>query len=254
MARPSRPTVALLSAEGTLPGVDALLRREGVRPLRLVSVVPRPVAPDRWAKRLHRWGTPDTVVVTSRAAVFAGVLPWRRRTGRTTVRPEYWAAGPGTADALRRAGVRPVRRPRGMGATAVAEALRRTSPRSIVYFRSNAAGPGLARTLRSQGHRIADLVVYRLVPPPPLSASARRELATTTVLVATSPSALSALRRRLDAPTFARLRRSTNLVVLGDRSRRAARGHGFRHVSVAPSTTPQRFTRHLLRELRDARP
>ncbi|MGI0053651.1 MAG: uroporphyrinogen-III synthase, partial [Thermoplasmata archaeon] len=112
--------------------------------------------------------------------------------------------------------------------------------------------PGLARALRKRGHRVADLVVYRLTATPPPSARARRELARATLLVVSSPSGISELRRGLGPDGFARLLRRTRLVVLGDRSRRAARGHGFRRVSVAPSTTAQRFTRHLLGELRDA--
>ena len=85
-----------------------------------------------------------------------------------------------------------------------------------------------------------------------LSTHSRRALAAADLLVATSPSNLSNLRRVLDRRTFSQLCESAPLVVLGERSRRAACGHGFRHVSVAPSTTAQRFTRHILHELRDA--
>jgi uroporphyrinogen-III synthase len=253
MTSRSPPTVVLLSAPGTLEGIDPLLHRAGARLVRLASLEPRPVDPTRWLERLARAPRPDTVVVTSRTAVGAGVRPWRRASGPFPASLEFWAVGPGTAQALRRAGVRRVHRPRTVGAMAVAKSLGRRLPRRVVYFRSDLAGPRLARTLRGQGHRVVDLVVYRLEAPPPLTARARRELSRADLLVATSPSGLSNLRRRLDRPTFSRLSRTTRLVVLGERSRRAAHGHGFRHTSVAPSTTAQRFTRHLLRELRNAR-
>jgi len=249
----SSPTVVVLSAPGTLKGIDSQLRRGGARLVRIASLEPRPVDATIWLGRLARAPTPDTVVVTSRTAVSTGVRPWRRAFGQFPASLEFWAAGPGTAQALRRAGIRRVHRPRTVGAMAVASALDRRPPRNVVYFRSDLAGPRLARALRGQGHRVVDLVVYRLEAPPPLTARARRELSTADLLVVTSPSGLSDLRRRLDRATFSRLARTTCLVVLGERSRRAAHGHGFRHASVAPSTTEQRFARHLLRELRNAR-
>ncbi|MGA8302670.1 MAG: uroporphyrinogen-III synthase [Thermoplasmata archaeon] len=252
MTRRSPSTVALLSAPGTLEAIDPLLRDAGVRLVRLASLVPRPVDPIVWLERLRRTPTPDTVVVTSRTAVSAGVGPWRRAAGPLPESLEFWAVGPGTAEALRRAGVRRVRRPRALGAMAIVNSLGRSPLRSIVYFRSDAAGPRVARALRDRGHRVIDLVVYRLKVPPRLTVRERRELSTAKLLVVTSPSGLSSLRRRLDRRTFARLSRTIPLVVLGERSRRAARGHGFRHCSLAPSTTAQRFTRHLLRELRNA--
>jgi len=253
MTSRSSPTVVVLSAPGTLQGIDSELRRAGVRLVRIASLEPRPVDATIWLERLARAPTPDTVVVTSRTAVGTGVRPWRRAFGPFPALLEFWAAGPGTAQALRRAGIRRVHRPRTVGAMAVAKELDRRPPRRVVYFRSDLAGPRLARTLRGQGHRVVDLVVYRLEAPPPLDARARRELSTADLLVVTSPSGLSDLRRRLDRATFSRLARTTRLVVLGERSRRAAHGHGFRHASVAPWTTEQRFAHHLLRELRNAR-
>ncbi len=247
-------TVVLCSAPGTLEGIGPLLRRARVRLVHLVSVEPRPVDPKTWLGRLTRAPTPDTVVVTSRTAVETGVRPWGRAFGHVPGSAlEFWAVGPGTAQALRQMGIRRVHRPRTVGAMAVAQALDRTPSRRVLYFRSDLAGPRLARTLRDQGHRVVDVVAYRLEAPPPLTARARRELSSADLLVVTSPSGLSDLRRRLARPTFSRLSRTVGLVVLGERSRRAAHGHGFRHVSVAPSTTTQRFTRYLLRELHHAR-
>lgn len=133
------------------------------------------------------------------------------------------------------------------------KALGKGPSRRILYLRSDAAGPRLARALRRNGHRVLDVVVYRLTAPSALTARDRHRLASADLLVVTSPSGLSTLRRRLSRSEFVRLTRSSRLVVLGERSRRAAAGHGFRQTSVAPTSTAQRFTRHLLRELRDAR-
>jgi uroporphyrinogen-III synthase len=248
----SAPRLVLLSAPGTLAGVDPLLRRARVRVVRIALIVPRPVEPERWLSRVRSFAPPDTVIVTSRTAVAAGVQPWlRTREGRHN-RVEFWASGPGTARALQTAGVRRVRRPRAIGAQGVRVAFRGRPPRTVLYFRSNRAGPALARQLRAEGHRVVDVVVYRLAAAPKLGRKARRDLLKADLLVATSPSILSELRRGLDRQSFLSLRRRAHLVVLGLHSQRAARGHGFRGVSVAPSTTGQGFTRYLLQELRDA--
>jgi uroporphyrinogen-III synthase len=246
------PSVVLLSGPGTLAGLGATLNRAKVRLVRVAALEPRPVDPATWMGRFARTPTPDTVVVTSRTAVEAGVRPWRRALGPFPRSLEFWAVGPETAGALRRAGARRVHRPRTVGATAIARALARTRSRRVVYFRSDVAGPDLARALRRQGHRVRDVIVYRLEAPGPLPGPARRALGRAALLIVTSPSGLSYLRARLDQPAFARLSRTAHLVVLGDRSRKAARDHGFRHVSVAPATGGQRFSRYLLRELRYA--
>jgi uroporphyrinogen-III synthase len=253
MPHRTAPNVVLLSSEATLKGIDRRLSAAGVRLVRLVALIPRGVNPAPWQGKLALLPPPDTVIVTSQAAVEAAVIPWRRtrRDGDEDV--EFWAAGPGTAESLRAAGVRRVRRPTAIGAAGIRSAFHRRSPRTIVYFRSDTAGPALARELRASGHRVADIVAYRLEPGPKFDSRSRHELARATCLIATSPSSLSALRRNLDRRSFLRLRHSVRLVVLGERSRRAARGHGFRGVSVAPSTTAQRFTRFLLRELRDVK-
>lgn len=251
MPKRAAPTIVLLVGRVTLQGIDARLRRAGKRVVRIISVETCPVQPRTWLPRLRRTPPPDTVVVSSGTAVEAGVRPWRQ--ARTESEdPEYWAVGPGTARALRRAGIHRVHRPRTVGTREVAHALSGRKKRAVLYFRSNAAGPRLARALRAEGHRVTDVIVYRLVAPSSLAREDLRELARADLLVASSPSALSSLRQRLDPPTFVRLCRSTPLVVLGEHSRRAARGHGFRKVSVAPPTTAQRFTRHLLQELRNA--
>jgi uroporphyrinogen-III synthase len=124
--------------------------------------------------------------------------------------------------------------------------------RTIVYFRSDRAGPRLARRLRDLGHGVLDLVVYRLEVPPAIGPRDRRRLLQSQLIVATSPSSLAALKSRLDRKAFDHVRRHVAVVVLGELSRRAATKLGFRRVRVAPSTATQPFTRCLLQELGNA--
>ena len=248
----SAPEIVLLSSAGTLAGIDPLLRKAGVRFARIVAVVPQALEPRRWLQHLSASRPPDTVIVTSQTAVESGVRPWLRTLKGRVGAIEFWAAGPGTAKALRSSGARQVKRAPMLGAGGIQATLRRRAPRTILYFRSDRAGSHLARRLRSFGHTVFDVVVYRLATTPVLRTRARHNLLDAHVLVATSPSVLSALRHGIDRRSFLKLVRHTRLVVLGERSQRAARGHGFRRVTVAPSTTAQRFTRYLLRELRDA--
>jgi uroporphyrinogen-III synthase len=252
MSPSAAPSVVLLSAPGTLEDVDPLLRKEGIRLIRIPSLVPRPIAPMIWLRRIPPTARRETVIVTSRTAVTAGVTPWLRTLKRGFRAPEFWASGPGTAKALRAIGARWVRLPRVVGASGMGSAIGSRPRRSILYFRSDRASPRLARELRKLGHRVTDVIVYRLGAAPPLGSKARQELLRADLVIATSPSSMAALRRGIDSSSFLRLRRSARLVVLGERSRRAARGHGFHRVSVAPSVTAQRFTRYLLRELRNA--
>lgn len=225
-----------------------------MRVVRVRSVEPRPVAWTRWRDRVEGIRLVDDVLVTSRSGVAAGVVPWRRHAPTAARSAQYWAVGTTTARALRAAGVRRVRRAATVGASALARAFARQPPRTVLYFRSDRAGPGLARSLRRNGHQVVDLVVYRLETMERLTIRTRRRLAAADLWVATSPSALAAVRSAGGARWFrARLPR-TRLVVLGARTRRAAAAFGFERVSVVPTTTTQRFTRHLLNELGDARP
>jgi uroporphyrinogen-III synthase len=253
MAARSGPLVVLLSAPGTLEGIDPLLRASGFHLVRLTSVQPRALPSASWLARMGETPPPDTLVVTSRTAVALGVGRWRRSNPELPASLEVWAAGPGTAQALHTAGFRRVRRPKILGAAGLARSLSRRTPRTIAYLRSDLAGPGLARTLRGQGHRVLELVVYRLQTPPRFGLRAKRALFRADLLVLTSPSGVSGLRERLDPPSFERLCRTAHVVVLGKRSLREAHRQGFRNLSVAPSLTAQRFTQYVLRELRHAR-
>lgn len=246
-------SVVIAAAPGTLAGVDRRLRRAGVRVVRLRTLEVRVVPPAKWVPGLLRRAPPDTVVVTSRAAVFAGVRPWRAASGPSSTRAEFWAVGPRTAAALRAAGVRPVRRPPPPASAAgIVRGLRRATPRAILYLRSDRAGPALARELRRHGHRVYDRVVYRALAPRSISGQGRGIVHGADLIVVTSPSGFDSLRRRVGPRTYARLTRSVPVLVLGARSRAAARTEGYRTIAVVPPTTPQRFTGRVLRELRVA--
>ncbi|MGB6501684.1 MAG: uroporphyrinogen-III synthase, partial [Thermoplasmata archaeon] len=144
------------------------------------------------------------------------------------------------------------RRAAGDGAAALVRSLLREPHRRLLRFRSGRAGPELARELRRNGHRVVDVVVYRTETTPQPAPALRREIGRADLWVVTSPSALSGLRSTLGPRRFRQLGPSARLVVLGERSRRAARGHGFRHVVVVRPSSPQRFTLRLLEELRHA--
>ena len=251
--RPRTPTVALLSAPGTLPRVDAAMERAGVRLVRIRSVEPKSVAPSAWLRRVSRRPLPDTVIVTSRWAVRAGLRPWVAAEGPLPRGTEVWAVGPATAHALRQAGVSRVRTPRTIGSDAIAREMASGPKRRIVYLRSNLAGGTLVRALRAHGHRVTDAVVYNVEMPPPLTTRERAVVRSADVVLVTSPSGLADLAYRLGRSEFARFARTTRLLVLGERSGRAARARHIAHVSVVPSAVTQPFTRRLLREVRDAR-
>jgi uroporphyrinogen-III synthase len=247
------PTVVLLSTPGALERVDAALERAGVRLVRVRSVEPRAEDPLTWIRRILTRTRPDTVVVTSRWAVRAGVRPWMKIDGPFPEAVEFWAVGPATAAALRQAGVTHIHTPDTIGSEGIAAALAKGPKRRVVYLRSNLAGAKLVRTLRGQGHRVSDVVVYTVEMPPPLTPAERTQILDADVLVVTSPSGLADLSYRIGRSAFARLAKDARLVVLGERSRHAAVVRHFAHISVAPSAGTQPFTRHLLREVRHAR-
>ncbi len=115
-----------------------------------------------------------------------------------------------------------------LGAAAILAALAGAPPRSILYARSDRAGPGLARRLARDGHRVLDLVAYRVVPGPPLGRPARERLLRSGVVIALSPSSVAGVRRRLDRASFAALAGGRRWIAPGERTLRAIRGHGIR--------------------------
>lgn len=252
MAR-RRPRVVLLASATTLPGIEDALRRAGLLPRRVTVLRARARPPSRWVR-----GTPsprqlDGVVITSRAAVTAGLLPWRRLHGLSWPGElDVWASGPGTAELLRRRGVRPVRVGPTQGRASIVRGLASRRSR-LLYLRSGRAGPELARDLRDRGHTVTERIVYDVEVDGSAVARARTAILGASALVATSPSAMEAIRQGLSHAALRRLVASVPLVVLGARSASAGRAAGFARVVTLVPSTPQRFARRLVREVRDVR-
>ncbi len=249
---PRRHRIVLVGAAATFPRLPARLGRAGVRLDRIVVLQPRAVPAGAPMSRWRRFGACDTLVVTSRAAVDAflrrpSVLARLRAEGR----PEVLAIGPGTREALRGVGLPPTWTASTGGSAAIGRHLAHRPARRILYPRSARAGSALPRALRRAGHRVLDLVVYDLAPPRPLGPRALGQLRGADRIVLTSPSALDYLVASVPAPAIALLGPGRRVVAIGPRTARAARARGLRDVRCAPSVAEQRFSRYLLREVRD---
>ena len=250
MQRRPRPKLLLVSAEGTLGDVARRLRIGGASVSAICAIRRVPVPPSKWLPRLRAGAAIRSVLVASPYAVEAGVLPWREAISPTSA-VRYWAVGPTTKERLRAAGVRRVRRGSSLGVEGLVRRLR-PADGPLLRFRSDRAGPGLARTLRDCGIRVRDVVVYRTVPNVPLGPRGRAAARSATFVLFTSPSAIAGLRRLLSRAEFGRLRRTTSAVGLGHATSAAARRSGFRRVLTAPTVDREALTRYLLDALSHA--
>jgi uroporphyrinogen-III synthase len=216
-----------------------------VRRVASTVFVPRPRR--EWLATLSPSRADDVLLVTSRRGVDYGLLPYLR--SRSPTAAVCWAVGPRTATAARSKTGLAVRFPHRPGSPGLVAALGSTPPRRILYFRSDLAGPGLARTLRRRGHRVREVVVYRGRPAEALRPADRRFLRRANCWVVSSPSALRHLRARLGPRSWILHLASTPVAVLGERTARRARALGFRRVVELRPGRPQRFTRRLLDEV-----
>jgi uroporphyrinogen-III synthase len=251
--RRERPTVVLASSSTALRGLAGELARHGIRLVRIEAVVPRAYPTARW---LHSAPLPDDVdmvLVTSARGVSWGVEPWLKAARSAPPRAlQFWSAGPLTHRRLLRLVGRYVRRAPGEGTEALLKALPPHGSRRVLYFRSREAGSSVRVELGRRGYTVDEVVCYGLGTPPPPRPADLTQLGRAVALVATSPSALTGLRKVVPAPTFRRFRQGLPLVVLGERSRRAAGGHGYRNVHMVRPASAQRFTRGLLGVLENA--
>ncbi len=247
----ARTRLALATSPGALTEAVTPLRRAGVIVRRWNVVGIEKVPPARWLPPLLRTSRAfDALIVTSGNAVSAGVEPLLHALAPDRIPRELWAVGPSTARVLARVAHRRVRRPANAASATLAAAIGRDRSRALLYLRSDRAGPGLARLLRRAGHRVREVTVYRLSRRPALSPRDQAWLRNAHAVLASSPSALEGLRKAAGLATWSHLRRSVPLVVLGGRSRRAARAAGFQDVRLVEPAGPQRFTLRLLGELR----
>ncbi|MGI0140232.1 MAG: uroporphyrinogen-III synthase [Thermoplasmata archaeon] len=249
--RPARPVLALASAPGSLARLDRALGRHGiaVRRIPVLSVAPRAAAP--LLDRLDRFGAVDTVLLTSPEAVDAFVARATPRLRAMRPVPEFWTVGPETARRMRRLGIRSVRRARVEGLLGLLAALRRQTARSVLYPRSDRAGPDVARRLRARGDRVLDLIAYSVRPVRRISPRARDEIEGADAVLVTSPSALGATRALLGETRFRRLRTRVPFFVLGRRTARSARAQGCRDIRCAPSASVQALTYYVRRGFRN---
>jgi uroporphyrinogen-III synthase len=242
----------LAGSTDALSWLPPRLARAGVAVHRVEPFTVKGIPAPRWLRAVPTPVDTDVAVVTSVHGVRHGIVPWRASAQGGGRPVEYWAAGPTTGRAVREAVGRSARIPRGEGADALARALGRGGGRRLVYFRSRQAGPALTARLRAAGWRASEAVVYTLGPAREVGSADRGALRRTRALVATSPSALSGLRRMMSPSEVNALRARAQLVVLGERTLRAGRGHGFRAALVLPVAPEQRFTQRLLGVVRHA--
>ncbi len=242
--------LALVSSRGALAALLPELRRSSVRVRRIVTVRTRARRLREWLPAVSGAGPFDALIVTSGAAVRHGARPFLASVGRRRSPRRVYSVGPATSTALARLTGRSAETGAGRGAREIVERLSREPPSSLLVLRSEAAGSSLARQLRAQGHRVTEATVYDLAPPPVLTPAETAWLSRADAVLATSPSALKNLEAALGRDRWARLRRQARLLVLGERSRSAARRLGFRSVRRLPPPAAQRFTLRLLDELR----
>ncbi len=242
--------MVLAARRGTLPALRATLASRGFRVARAPAVT---IIASRLGDPPKLLGRRElTWIVTSRAV--AEEVWSRNRRWHAALRTveDIVAIGPGTQEALRRIGVG-ARVPTG-GSTGTRGLLGELGPlagRTVIYLRSQAAGPALATALRARGARVIDRVAYRLRFP----RRGRRgpELLGAHTWVVASPSALGALRTAIGAGAYGREIRRVELLALGPRTAEAARRDGARRVRCPRESTGEAFSRFVLERLDHAR-
>ena len=249
---PARHRIALVGAPDGLAGLEPALSAHRIALERVPVLTFRAVGGPALLRQLHRFGSPDALLVGSGRAIDFFVGAWLAPP--STARTVAWAVGATTAERMRRLGWRRVRTAPREGIEGAIAALGPGRGRRLLYPRSDRAGPGAARLLRARGWNVWDPVVYRTETRGPLGATERRALETASAWIVTSPSALSAVRRRLGARRFGAVRRRMPVIALGERTLRAARGHGFRRAESVGSATVEALTYYVVRRFADGSP
>ena len=195
----------------------------------------------------------DLWIVTSRAVVDTFLRAQPDRLGELRRIPTIYAVGPDTRRALLSAGFRRVHAAPGGGARQLLRSLGPLGGRRILYLRSDRAGSELTNALRRRGARVQDRVVYRVRTGKPIPARDRRRFAGASAWAVSSPSALYGFRRMLGTAAFGRRIAEVRCFALGERTARALRAAGARHVVSAAPSTQEGFTNLLEKVLSDAR-
>jgi uroporphyrinogen-III synthase len=228
-------TVVLTASAGSFVGLADALREVPVnlreRPLLRFG------APLDWMPvdgALRRINTYEAVAFTSPRAATAIVerldvlgLRW----GAVAKRPKVWAAGPGTAEALRPM-VGPVFLATGAGrdrlgaASALLGSMLRAKTKGPVLFPcGEVRRDELPAGLRQHGIAVEEVVCYRAILAD--EAEARSAVAGATVLVVASPSVVNLLLRALEET------QRPELIAVGPTTAAAARNAGWPPVAIA---------------------
>jgi uroporphyrinogen III methyltransferase/synthase len=149
--------------------------------------------------------------------------------------PRIAAVGPGTAEALRRRGVRPDLLPDTADAPALAAALIAAGGGSALLPQADEARPELADGLRAAGWRVSAVVAYRTEVRAIDPAHLGRLDAITVASAATG-------RRLRDALGLTALRAS-RIVAIGPRTAEACAALGFPAAAVADTPSPEAVAR-----------
>lgn len=173
----------------------------------------------------------------------AGLFGQQGRLARSAQAGQVFAPGPGTAQALARAGVADVRTPSlrfdSEGLLALPELTHPLSGR--LYLVGAPGGRGvLAPALTARGLQVIPIHVYRRVAMRlPASRIAALITAEKPVLLLSSQAALQSLVAAIPEARLPALAAQAGLVVASDRLAEHARAQGFHHVHVAGSARPQ---------------
>ncbi len=145
------------------------------------------------------------------------------------------AVGPGTAEALRRRGVRPDLQPGTADAPALAAALIAVGGGSVLLPQADEARPELAASLRAAGWRVSAITAYRAVVESLDVATLGRLDAITVASAATA----RRLREALGSAHLASLRTAgCRIIAIGPRTAEACAALGFPADAIADQPSP----------------
>ncbi|MCI4324830.1 MAG: uroporphyrinogen-III synthase [Thermoplasmata archaeon] len=249
-ARP-RP-VGLVAAVGTFTDLEDALRQSGRTVVRFDAILFEPVLPADRCRRLRRapW---DGIVLSSPRGVPLFLRPVFGRASPKTRRMVAYVAGESTAVEAERLGYTVVRPSDATGSGGILRAVPGGTPLRLLHPRSDVAGPGLARALRSAGHTVVDVVAFRTMTAPSMPGRVRAGLLRAEVVVVSSPSAFRSLRSHLGPRAFRTLARTVAFRGLGPSTEGAVRRAGVRDVAVLDPGPGQRFTPATVGSLLDGR-
>jgi hydroxymethylbilane synthase len=163
------PRVIVTRPEALAAATVLALVDRGLAPLPVPAIEIVPLRPPGLEEALDALAGDDVVVVTSAngARAIAAAVP-RRSPGDAPSRPRWIALGPGTAAALREAGIEPVTAG-ARTAAELADAIELEPGTRVLAPRGDLAGDDLAHRLEARGAVVSTPVVYETREAPPAS-------------------------------------------------------------------------------------